>query len=105
MSDDFERPKPPRKALSIHELRRMVTARHKMLAGSKEPDEAMSLIEDEYGCDHDSAERFVEWLRGGPITEPPSKGAVERVHVSTDPETGEETKLETQPGSIPPRPV
>ncbi|MGE0713232.1 MAG: hypothetical protein AB7N76_36575, partial [Planctomycetota bacterium] len=100
--EDLPRPKPPQRHLSIHELRPVVSARHKMLASSKPPEEAVALIQDEYGVDQDSAEQFVAWLRGAPLSEPPSKGAIERVHVSTDPETGEERYVETQPGSIPP---
>jgi hypothetical protein len=100
-----ERPPKPLRHMSIRDLRRVVIARHKMLGSTKPPEEAMELITEEYGADADSAKAFVEWLRGGSVTEPPSKGALERRHVTTDPETGEESYLETEPGSIPPRPV
>ncbi len=104
-TSDLPKPRPRERALAIHELRRMVTARHKMLGGTKPVEEAVQLIRDEYGADHDSSLRFVEWLRGGPAEDPPSKGAVERRHIVADPETGDEREVDTQPGSIPPRPL
>lgn len=101
---DLERPKPRRAAMTVHEMRRVVTARHKVLATDKPTAEAIELLQDEYGADESSAIAFLEWLRGGPLEEPPSRGAVERVHVVADPETGEERYVDTVPGTIPPQP-
>ena len=101
----YEKPKPPLRARPIHDLRRVVTSRHKMLAGTKPVEEAVALIQDTYGSDDDSSLAFVEWLRGGTGAAPPEKNTtVERIHVVTDPETGREERRETEPGSIPPRP-
>lgn len=107
MSDEpnFEKPKPRERALTIPELRRIVTARHKMLAGTQAVDEAIQLIRDEYQANETSSRAFVEWLRGAPAEEPPTKGAMERRHWVADPKTGEQHEVDTQPGSIPPRPV
>ena len=103
---EFERPKPPKRYLTVRELRPIVSARHKYLCASKPVEEAVSLISDEYGADADSSLAFVTWLRGGEPNEAPTKNtAIERTHISTDPETGEDTLIQTQPGSIPPRPV
>jgi hypothetical protein len=91
--------------MTVHELRRVVRARDKFLATSKPVEEALALLQEAYGCDADSAAGFLGWLRGAEVGEPATKaGAVERVHVKIDPQTGEEVKVETQPGSIPPRP-
>lgn len=102
---NFVRPKPPRRAMSVHEMRKVVKARDKFLATSQPVEDALTLLQDTYGCDADSAARFLGWLRGAEIDAPPTKGdAIERVHVKIDPKTGDEVKVETQPGSIPPRP-
>ncbi len=101
---EFEKPKPPTVALTVHELRQAVTARHKFLLTTKTYEEGHTLLQEEYGADDTSCENFLNWIRGSERGSPPSKGgAVERSHISTDPETGEEQRLDTQPGSIPPR--
>lgn len=106
MSDDFEKPRPKLRAMSVHDLRRMVTARQKMLCSTELPvDEAVKLIQDEYKADTDSCAAFVLWLRGeSPGLPPENKQAVERIHVVSDPRTGDERYVDTEPGSIPPRP-
>ena len=105
-SDDFQKPKKPLTAMTIRELRRIVIARHKYLCSTKPIDDAVELIKDEYGANDDSSLLFCEWLRGSRGMEPPTKaGGLERIHVVTDPDTGNETRVETEPGSIPPRPV
>lgn len=105
-SDDFVKPKKPLTAMTVRELRRVVSARHKYLCSTKPIEEAVALVSDEYGCDEGSAIAFCEWLRGGKGAEPPSKGGgIDRIHIVTDPETGADTRVESQPGSIPPRPV
>lgn len=104
MSDEPERPKPPRRHRPVAELRRMVSARHKVLVTDEPLEEALSLIEDEYGTDRSSAEAFVAWMRGGTLGAAPPP-PVERVHIVCDPKTGLETRIETEPGSIPPRPL
>lgn len=80
-----------------------MSARHKVLATDNPTAEALELIQDEYQTDLSSAENFVTWLRGGSL-EPPTP-PVERTHVVCDPETGKETRIETEAGSIPPRPI
>jgi hypothetical protein len=104
-SDDYQKPRKPRSAMTVRELRSIVSARHKYLCSTKPIDEAVALISDDYGADHDSSVLFCEWLRGSTGAEPPTKGALERIHVVTNPDTGEDTRIETEPGSIPPRPV
>lgn len=104
MSDEYERPKPPRRHRQVAELRRVVSARHKVLVTDSPLDEALSLIEDEYGTDRSSAEAFVAYLRGGSLGQAPPP-PVERVHIVCDPKTGQERRIETEPGSIPPRPL
>jgi hypothetical protein len=102
---EFVKPKPPLHAMHIRELRDVVIARHKFLATMKPVEEAVKLIQEEYGADDDSCLRFVEWLRGGSAGEPPTKGtSIERIHVATDPETGNEERVDTRPGSVPPEP-
>jgi len=96
---------PKYRAMSIPELRGLVKARHKMLCGIEPFDEAVQLIRDEYHANQTSAEEFVEWIRGAPSGEPPTKGALERRHWVADPRTGEQHQIQTQPGSIPPRPI
>ena len=91
--------------MSIRDLRGVVKAREKYLVTIKPLDEAMALVQDGYGADDDSALAFIEWLKGGEASLPATKGAIERIHVKTDPETGADHKVDTQPGSIPPRPV
>ena len=104
-SPDFVRPKPPARALTVHELRKLVTARDKFLATSQPVEDALALLMEGYRCDEDSAAGFLGWLRGAEVGEPATKGeAVERVHVKIDPRSGDEVKVETEPGSIPPRP-
>jgi hypothetical protein len=104
-SPDFVLPKKPLTALTIRELRELVSARHKYLLTTKPIDEAIELLQDETSADDDSCLAFVTWLRGGAPAEPVTKGAVERIHKTTNPETGTDTAVETQPGSIPPRPI
>ena len=103
---EFEKPKPPKRYLTVRELRPIVSARHKYLCASKPVEDGIALITEEYGADEESSLIFVTWLRGGEASEPPTKNtAIERTHISTDPETGEESLIHTQPGSIPPKPV
>jgi hypothetical protein len=91
-----EKPRPKVRARTVHELRQAVIARHKMLASTKPYEEAKQLIQDEYGADDDSCRAFIAWLRGDEPESPPSKNTtIERVHVSTDPETGDERYVET----------
>lgn len=104
-SEEFQKPVPPRRAMTVHELRRVVKAREKYLLTVKSPEDAITLLQDSYGCDDDSCLAFIEWLRGGEVSLPPTKGAIERIHIKTDPETGIDHRIETQPGSIPPRPL
>lgn len=104
-SDEFKRPAPPRRAMTIRDLREIVKARDKYLITTKPLDEAMAIIQDGCSADDDSALAFIEWLKGGEASLPATKGAVERIHVKTDPETGLDHPVETQPGSIPPRPA
>lgn len=107
MSDhppELQKPRRER-AFTVAELRQAVSARHKMLCGTKPADEAVELIRAEYAADLDSSVRFVEWLRGGAVDAPATRGdTVERRHIVADPETGDEREVETEPGSIPPRP-
>jgi len=99
------KPKPPRRAYSVYELRRRVSARHKALCLSRSAEEALELLESEYQADGPSAEAFLTWLRGGPPADPPTRGGgVERIHMVADPETGECRYVDTEPGSIPPKP-
>jgi hypothetical protein len=107
VSDEFEKPRPKVRALGIHDLRPLVSARHKMVCSTVlSLEEAVTLVEEEYKVDHDSASSFVQWLRGERPGQPPeNKQAIERIHVVTDPRTGDERYLDTQPGSIPPRPA
>jgi len=102
---DFVPPKKPLRALTIQELRGVVSARHKYLAASKPTDEAVELIQEEYGADTDSCVNFVTWINGGTPIEPTSTAGMDRIHKTTDPNTGVDTAVETQPGSIPPRPL
>lgn len=107
MSDEPQKPRPKVRALGIHDLRKLVSARHKMVLSTVlSLEEAVTLVEDEYKVDHDSALTYVQWLRGErPGQEPENKQAIERIHVVTDPRTGDERYVDTQPGSIPPRPA
>lgn len=107
MTDEFEKPRPKVRAMSIHDLRRVVTARHKMLCSTElTVDEAVKLVQDEYKADTDSCTAFVLWLRGETPGQPPeNKQAIERIHVTADPRTGDERYVDTEPGSIPPRPT
>jgi hypothetical protein len=102
-----EKPRPKVRAMSVHDLRQTVTARHKMLSANKPLEEGVKLIEDEYKVNHDSALLFVQWLRGELPGAPPEdkNKAIDRFHVVTDPKTGDDRYIETEPGSIPPRPV
>lgn len=106
VTDEFEKPRPKVRAMGIHDLRRVVTARHKMLCSTDlSVEEAVKLLQDEYHADTDSCTAFVLWLRGEtPGLPPEKKQAVERIHVVADPRTGAERYLDTEPGSIPPRP-
>ncbi|MBX3466903.1 MAG: hypothetical protein KF878_08390 [Planctomycetes bacterium] len=106
MSDDPEKPRPKRRAISIHDLRGMVSSRHKVLASSGPVEDAVKLIQDEHHADDASCLAFVLWLRGESPGQPPeAKQAIERIHVVADPRTGDQRYVDTQPGSIPPRPV
>ncbi|RMG18435.1 MAG: hypothetical protein D6731_02050 [Planctomycetota bacterium] len=103
-TEGFTKPTPPRRHYSLRELRDAVSARHKAQATTGPFAEAVALVQEHYGADASSAAEFVAWLRGEAYEGQPPKGnAVERVHVRTDPATGEERRLDTQPGSIPPR--
>lgn len=104
-SDDFKKPAPPRRAMTIHEMRSGLSAREKYLVTSKPLEEAVQLVQDVLGADEDSALAYIEFLKGGGPDEPATHGALERIHVTTDPETGIDERVETEPGSIPPRPV
>ena len=105
--DEPEKPRPKVRAASIHDLRQMVTARHKVIAANKPTvEEGAQLIGEEYRIHHDSAVAFVQWLRGElPGTVHENKQAIDRIHVVMDPKTGDERYIDTEPGSIPPRPV
>lgn len=103
-----EKPKPKTRFIPVAELRKLVTARHKYIAGSKPTAEAAALIQEEYGADAGSSLAFVRWLKGEAEEGGPGSGsrvAIERRHMTADPETGEQGFLETEPGSIPPRPL
>ncbi len=91
--------------MTIQELRGVVSARHKYLASSEPVDAAVELIQDEYGADTDSCLNFVTWINGGTPTPPNATSGMDRIHKTTDPATGIDTVVETQPGSIPPRPL
>jgi hypothetical protein len=107
-SDEFQKPKPKLRAHSVHDLRAIVSARHKMLASSKPTEEGKKLLQETYKADDDSCLNFIAWLKGEEPGKPQTKNgpnAMERIHVSTDAETGDERYVETEPGSIPPRPA
>jgi hypothetical protein len=123
---EFEKPKPRRQAMSVHDFRKIVSARHKALAAQKpadaklawtEEDPGVKLLMESYGADLQSCIDFVGWLRE---EVPPGReilvdqrvigsgnkgSALERIHVTTDARTGDEKYIDTVPGSIPPRPV
>lgn len=108
MDEAFEKPKPKLRALSVHELRRTVSARDKFLAADRPFDEAITLIQETYTCRADSARAFVAWLRGEDMGSEASKTknlGIERRHYVFDPATGEQREVDTEAGSIPPRPV
>lgn len=108
MSDEFQKPKPKLRAHSVHDLRGIVSARHKMLASTKPLEEAKQLLQETYKADDDSCLAFIAWLKGEAPGQPhPKNGdtSLERIHVTTDAETGDERYIDTEPGSIPPRPV
>jgi hypothetical protein len=122
---EFEKPKPRRVAMTVHDFRKIVSARHKALASAKpdpkvawtEDDPGVKLIMESYGADLQSCVDFVGYLRE---EVPPGReilvdqrtigsgnkgAALERIHVTTDARTGDEKYIDTVPGSIPPRPV
>ncbi|MDC3379119.1 hypothetical protein OAX78_02430 [Planctomycetota bacterium] len=109
MTDDFPKPKPKRRFMTIRDLQGKVTARHKVLASSGPTEDAVTLIQDEYGSDDGSSLAFVKFLRGEPLEEGgpsvPGKNAIERRHIVGNETTGEMTHVETEPGSIPPKPI
>lgn len=98
-------PKRPVRAVSVHELRQAVSARHKLLCATRPLDEAQDLLSGTYGADADSARAFIRWLRDERDDAPPRPPAIERRHKVADPRTATEREVETEPGSIPPRPV
>jgi hypothetical protein len=97
-------PKRPVRAQSVHELRQTVSARHKLLCASRPPEEARALLAEEYGADADSAAAFVRWLKDERDDRPGPPPAIERRHKVADLRSGVEREVETEPGSIPPRP-
>ena len=66
-----------------------------------------SVLHTFYQMDDGSCLAFICWLRGEevPGQQPTKNTSMERIHVSSDPETGDERYVETEPGSIPPRPI
>ncbi len=91
--------------MTVHEMREGLSAREKYLVTSKPLEDAIELVQDKLGADEDSARAYIEFLKGGAPDQPTTRGALERIHVTTDPETGIDERVETEPGSIPPRPV
>ena len=106
MSESDEPQKPRRfRAITVHDMRQLVSARHKMLASNKPYDEAKKLIQDTYKADDDSCLAFIQWLKGEDVPGQPAKNnSIDRLHVVTDPQTGDDSYLDTEPGSVPPRP-
>jgi len=108
VDEAFEKPKPKLRAMSVHELRRTVSARDKFLAAQRPMDEAIEHIQETYVCRPESARAFVAWLRGEDMGSEASKTknlGIERRHYVFDPLTGEQREVETEAGSIPPRAV
>lgn len=111
MADEFQKPKPRVRAISVHELRGMVLARHKLVISQFSEEEAITFIRDNYGADDDSCKAFHAWLKGETVqtAEGPKQvtknESLERLHVVVDPKTGDEKYVDTVPGSIPPRPA
>lgn len=111
MTEEFQKPKPRVRAITVHELRRSVTARHKVVLSGSTEEEAIALLRDTYGADDDSGKAFWAWLRSetvddgrGEPRQVAKNESMERIHVATDPKTGDDRYVDTVPGSIPPRP-
>lgn len=109
---EFPKPKKPVRAYTVHELRGMVTARHKVLLANGKDEEGLALMRENYGATDDSTRAFVAWLRGetlpdgkGGTVTVQKNGSVDRVHVATDMKTGDDHFVDTIPGSIPPKPT
>ena len=98
-------PQRPVRAMSVHELRHTVSARHKLLCATRPLEEALTLLRAEYGADRDSSAAFVRWLRDERDDAPTPPPVIERRHKVADLRTGVEREVESVPGSIPPRPV
>ena len=90
--------------MTVHEMRSGLSAREKYLVTMKPLEEAVELVQDKLGADDDSTRAYINWLKGGTLDEPTPPSVLERIHVTTDPETGIDRRVETEPGSIPPRP-
>ncbi len=93
------------RAMTVHELRGMVSARHKDRVMRLPIDEATKFVSEHYGCDEDSARAYVSYLKGeraakgeaeevdaeevGALDLPgPKKTAMEVIHTRFDPLTG-----------------
>jgi hypothetical protein len=81
---------------TVHELRKMVTARDKALAVSKPIDEGVKYIRERYKTTADSARNLVEWLRAVPSGGEPASTTVnptEKWHLKFDEAKGAWTKV------------
>ncbi len=108
---DFPKPKKPVRAYTVHELRGVVTARHKVLLANGKDEDGLALMREHYGATDDSTRDFLAWLRGetipdgkGGSVKVQKNGSVDRFHVGTDMKTGDDYEVDSVPGSIPPRP-
>jgi hypothetical protein len=86
-------------SMDLHELRRRMEARDKALISSRSYEEAVKLVKEKYGAQHDSAEAFVAWQRS--IASGGEAGVKcnpqEKWHLKWDEERGEWLKV-AQPG-------
>lgn len=105
---DLPKPKKPVRAYTVHELRGVVTARHKVLLANGKDEEGLALMREHYGANEDSTRAFVAWLRNETLPDgrtAQKNGSVDRVHVATDMKTGDDHFVDSIPGSIPPKPA
>lgn len=91
--------------MTIRQIRSGLSAREKYLVSTKPLDEALELVQDKLGADEQSVMNYIAFSKGDAPDAPVTRGVLERTHVRTDPDTGIDEYIETEPGSIPPRPV
>ncbi len=101
MADEYVKPKPPARTLSLHELRNVVRANDKFAVARKTDEEGIKLIVENYGTDPGSAQIFVDWIKGNPSGDDPEQkprmpqaSPLERLRKGCDPETGRESYLD-----------